>query len=94
MRIFNWLAKNGVRMMTGVKYEAITDKGLNIVTKEGEKQTIEADSIIPVIPLAPNTDLVKSLREKVSKVYSVGDCSQPGLIIDAIADSYRVAREI
>ena len=94
MRIFNWLAKNGVVMMTGVKYEQITDEGLDIVTKEGKKQTIEADSIIPVIPLAPNTELIKSIQGKVSEVYSVGDCSQPGLIIDAIADGYRVAQEI
>ncbi len=92
LRVTNWLASKGVRMLTGVKYEEITDKGLTITTKEGIRKTIEADSIIPVIPLAPNSKLAESLQGKVAEVYSIGDCAQPGLIMDAIADGYRVAR--
>ena len=94
VRMFGWLAENGVTMMTTVNYEGITDKGLAIITKEGKKQTIEADSIIPVMLLLPNNELVNSLKGKVPEVHCVGDCSQDGLIIDAIADGYRVARGI
>jgi len=94
VRMFNWLSKKGVIMMTGVKYERITDKGLIITTKEGKKQTIEADSILPVNPLAPNSELFKSLQGKIPEVYSIGDSSTAGLIIDAIADGYSIGREI
>lgn len=81
-------------MMTGVKYEEITDKGLTVTTREGNRETIKADSMIPVVPLAPNDELCKSLQGKVPEIYSVGDCAKNGLIIDAIADGYRVGREI
>jgi 2,4-dienoyl-CoA reductase (NADPH2) len=94
VRMFNWLSKKGVTMMTGVKYEGVTDKGLIITTKEGKKQTIEADSIMPVNPLTPNTKLFKSLQGRVPEVYSIGDSSAAGLILDAIADGYSIGRKI
>ena len=94
VRMFNWLSKKGVIMMTGVKYEGITDKGLSITTKEGKRQTIKADSILPVNPLAANTELFKSFQGRIPEVYSIGDSSAAGLIIDAIADGYSVGRKI
>jgi len=92
--LFMWFKKKGVTMMSGVKYVEITDKGLTIINKEGERQTIEADSIVPAMPLAPDTQLLKSLEEKVPEIYAIGDCRQPLLIVDAIADGWRVARVI
>jgi 2,4-dienoyl-CoA reductase (NADPH2) len=93
-RLFWWLFKRGVTMMTEVKYEEITDKGLTIITKEGKRQTIEADSIVPAIPLTPNTELLQSLEEKAPEIYPIGDCREPRLIIDAIADGSRIAHAI
>jgi 2,4-dienoyl-CoA reductase (NADPH2) len=89
-----WFHKRGVTMMTEVRYEGITDKGLTVVTKEGKRQTIEADSIVPAISLTPNTELLKGLEGKVPEIYAVGDCSEPRLIIDAIADASRIAHTI
>jgi 2,4-dienoyl-CoA reductase (NADPH2) len=94
VRLSRWLAKKGVPVMTGVKYEEITDKGLTITTKDGKKMTLEADSIIPAMPWEPNTDLFKSLQGKVPEVYAVGDCQEPRLIMDAIADGYWTARKV
>jgi len=94
VRLFRWLEKKGVPTMTDVKYEEITDKGLTITTKDGKRQTLEADSIIPVIPWAPNPELAKSLKGKASEVYQIGDSKQPGLILDAVGEGFRVAREL
>jgi pyruvate/2-oxoglutarate dehydrogenase complex dihydrolipoamide dehydrogenase (E3) component len=80
--------------MTQVKYVEITDKGLTIMTKEGKRETIEADSIIPAMPLAPNTGLVKSLGGKVKELYAIGDCNEPELVVGAIAEGSRVGRVI
>ena len=93
-RLLNWLAEKGVTMMTEVKYEEITDNGLTITTKEGKKQTIEADTIVTVMPLLPNTELLKSLEGRVREIYTIGDCKEPHLTVDAIADGSRVARAI
>jgi 2,4-dienoyl-CoA reductase (NADPH2) len=92
--LLNWLDEKGVTMMAGVKYEEITDKGLTITTKEGKKQTIEADTIVTALPLQPNTELLKSLKGSVPEVYAIGDCKEPNLTVDAIADGSRIARAI
>jgi NAD(P)H-nitrite reductase large subunit len=94
LRFFRWLDKKGVTTMTGVKYEEITDKGLTITTKDGKKLTLEADSIIPVVPSLPNSELAKSLKGKVGEVYTIGDGKEPRLIVDAIGEGFRVARDI
>ena len=93
--LFSWFQKKGVAMLTGVReYVEITDKGLAIITKEGEKLTIEADSIVLALPLAPNTGLLESLKGKVPEVYAIGDCKEPLLIADAISDGMEVARSL
>jgi 2,4-dienoyl-CoA reductase (NADPH2) len=89
-----WLDKKGVPTINGVKSLEITNKGLVITTKEGEKQTLQADSIVPTSPLAPNTELLKSLEGKAPEVYAIGDCQEPRMIVDAIADGWRIANEI
>jgi 2,4-dienoyl-CoA reductase (NADPH2) len=90
----DWFHKKGVTMITQVKDMEITDRGLVITTKEGDRQTIEADSIVPATPLAPNTGLLKGLEGKVPEIYAIGDCNEPRLIVDAIADGWNVARKI
>jgi len=94
MSLFEWLAKKGVIMMTEVKYEEITDKGLTILSKEGNSQTIEADTIVTALPLEPNTELFKMLEGKVPEIYAIGDCREPLLTLEAIADGSRIARAI
>jgi 2,4-dienoyl-CoA reductase (NADPH2) len=90
-----WFRKKGVTLISGVKeYVEITDKGLTIITSDGKKQTIEADSIVTALPLTPNNELLDSLKNKVHEVYAVGDCREPLLIADAIGTGLRTAREV
>jgi 2,4-dienoyl-CoA reductase (NADPH2) len=92
--LLNWLDKKGVTMLPGVTYAKITDKGLTITTKKGRKQTLEADTIVTAMPLQPNAELIKSLKGSVPEVYAIGDCKEPHLIVNAIADGSRIARTI
>jgi 2,4-dienoyl-CoA reductase (NADPH2) len=93
-QLFWWFHEKGVVMMPGVQPVAITEKGLTVLTKEGYKKTIEADSIVPAIPMKPDTTLFESLKGKVPEIYTIGDCNNPRLIADAIADGWRVANAI
>jgi 2,4-dienoyl-CoA reductase (NADPH2) len=93
-RVFYWLEQKGVPLFSGVKYEGITDKGLNITTKEGEKKLLEADAIIPALPMVPDTELAKRLEGTAPKIYQIGDCVDPALIVDAIAEGSRLGRAI
>ncbi len=93
--LFTWFREKGVVTISGVKeYLEITDKGLTIIDKDGGKQTIEADSIVPALPLKPDIEMMKSLEGKVNEVYAIGDCREPLLIVDAIADGSRTGRAI
>jgi 2,4-dienoyl-CoA reductase (NADPH2) len=91
--LFRWLKEKGVIMIPGVKYEEITAKGLIISTKKG-KQIIEADTIVPAVPLLANKGLSDALKAKIAEVYLIGDCNEPRVIIDAVADGYRIANSI
>jgi len=77
-----------------VKVEEITNEGLTLTTKEGNRLTLQADTILPVAPLMPNTDLLKSLQGKVTEISFIGDCREPRMIPDAIADGWKVANTI
>ena len=92
--LFAWFRKKGVTMMSGVKHMEIRDEVVTIIDKEGKGQMIAADSIVPALPLAPDTRLLKTLEGKVPEVYAIGDCREPRLIVDAIADGFRRARTI
>jgi 2,4-dienoyl-CoA reductase (NADPH2) len=92
--IINWLLEKGTSMLTGVKYERITDQGITISTKDGKQQTIVADTIVTALPMLPNVELEKSLKGIVPEVYSIGDCREPQLIVNAVADGSRIAHLI
>lgn len=93
--LFAWFERKGVAMIGGVKeYVEITDKGLTIVDKEGRRRTLEADTVVPALPLQPNTGLAEGIRGKVAEVYTIGDCKAPQLIVDAIGTGLLTAREV
>jgi 2,4-dienoyl-CoA reductase (NADPH2) len=82
-------------MISGVKeYIEITPAGLTIINREGQKVTLEADSIIPALPMTPDMELGKTLAGKVAEIYAVGDCKEPLLIADAIGTGSRIARGV
>jgi pyruvate/2-oxoglutarate dehydrogenase complex dihydrolipoamide dehydrogenase (E3) component len=91
-RLIPWFAQKGVRTLSGVKYEQITDKGLTLLTKEGKKETIEADTIIVTMPQKPNSSFYKVLEGKVQEVYMVGACNgaESGLIVNAFDEGRRI----
>jgi 2,4-dienoyl-CoA reductase (NADPH2) len=93
-QLFAWLKQKGATMFNKVQYERITDKGLDIITKEGERKTLEADTIIVALPFQPNADLWKSLQGKVPEIYAIGDCKEPHLMVQAIADGWEIGSTI
>jgi len=94
MRFFPWLDKKGIVRYTEAIYEEVTDKGLVITTKEGEKKTLEADTILVTLPYLPNNDIIKSLAGKAPEIYNIGSGAEPGLIVNAIADGARLGHKI
>ncbi|MFH0813720.1 MAG: FAD-dependent oxidoreductase [Pseudomonadota bacterium] len=68
-----WIQARNIPVYGGVKYEEITDKGVWIRTKEGERKLIEGDTVMIIEKDNKNDDLYKALEGKVPELYLVGD---------------------
>jgi 2,4-dienoyl-CoA reductase (NADPH2) len=90
LRLFPWFDRRGVVRYTGVRYEKITDDGLTVITRDGEKKTLKADTYIVAIPVLPDIQSVNRLSGLVKDTYAVGSCVDGGLIVDAIHSGARV----
>ena len=90
-RLLSWLAEKGCTLLSGVKYKAITDRGLILITNEGTIQTIDADTILPALELRPNTEFFESLKGQVPEIYLIGDAREGHLIMDAIHEGFKSA---
>jgi hypothetical protein len=92
--LLDWFERKRVRLVTNARDIAIASKGVSFAVGDGDRQTIPADTVIPTSPLAPDTKLADGLAGLVPAVHVVGDCGQPGMIVDAIAAGYEAARSI
>jgi pyruvate/2-oxoglutarate dehydrogenase complex dihydrolipoamide dehydrogenase (E3) component len=92
-RLLPWLSQKGANMLASVTYEKITDDGLVILTGEGTRLSLQADSIIVALPLDPAPD-PRPFAGVTADTYRTGDCREPGFMHDAIADGFRVAMTI
>ena len=81
-------------MLTKIKYNEVTLDGLVVTTKEGERKTIEADTIVLAAGATPDKKLYQELKGEVSETYLAGDCVEPRTIRGAIADGHRIGLEI
>ncbi len=88
-------AMKNVATMPEVKYEEITDKGVTVTTKDGQRVTIVADTIITASSAEVKTELLKAIAGKAQEVYLLGlDAKEPGSILNAVGNGYRVAKDI
>jgi thioredoxin reductase len=93
-RLLQDLRNHGVVMLTGVKFEEITQAGVSITNQEGRRLTIEADSIILTEVIQSNDELLLSLAGRVSQIYPVGDCARLSLIEGAIAGGMIIGTKV
>ena len=89
-----WLERKGTEILTEVRCETISDAGMTVTGKDRRSRTLEADTILVTLPLRPNHGLYEKLKSMAGNVHMIGDCRQPGLIIDAIADGFVTGRAV
>ena len=88
------MAYRKVIVLTGVKCQEFTDRGLLITNREGEETTIAADTVVIATGGRPNRALLEDVRSAVPAVYSVGDCVEPRGIAEAMADGHRIGLDL
>jgi len=87
------LCRLGVEMLTGVAYEEISDDGV-LITKDGRRHLIKADTVVLAAGSKPNNELYEELKSRNFTIHKVGDCVQPGKIVDAVSGGAAAARAL
>lgn len=88
------LAKEEVKIKTGVKVEEILEDGALVVDKGLNREKINSDTVVLALGMKSRTDLVKPLERLAPEVYTIGDCMNPGKLKDAIHQGFNIAVEI
>ncbi|MEE8352830.1 MAG: FAD-dependent oxidoreductase [Dehalococcoidales bacterium] len=89
------LEDKGVELLPGVReYREITGEGVVLVDAEGRERLLPAETIVLATGATANDLLARAIEGAVGEVYLVGDCAEPGRIVDAIHDGARVGRDI
>jgi 2,4-dienoyl-CoA reductase-like NADH-dependent reductase (Old Yellow Enzyme family)/thioredoxin reductase len=91
--IMELFGENDVAILTERKVIGITEKGVTVVNlKSGQEESVEADWVVIAVGSKPAGSLVEALENKVPELYSVGDCNQPRIIMEAIYEGSMVGR--
>ena len=85
------LRENGIRILTSTRVEKILEKGVEVVDSKGQKQVLDADTVVLAMGNKPNRELADELKEKVSRIFTVGDCLEPRRLIEAIYEATNAA---
>ena len=88
------LAEKGVKCLTNMKIEEITDESIIALDKEQKKQIIKTGTVVLALGFKPNNEFYKVLEGKVLELYAIGDCVKSRKIIDAVHEGFFVARQI
>ncbi len=93
-RVLHQLRERGVSFSAGVEVKEILEHAVAFVTKEGDRKTAEADSVILAIGTVPDRDLFEKAKALCPEAYLLGDCNEIGYIQGAMADGARMGRAI
>jgi thioredoxin reductase len=89
------LGKSGVEILTSVRVEEITERGITGMNEGGQKKNVgNYDTIVLALGSKPVNEIAEQIEGKVSKIYVIGDALDPRKAIDAIAEGAQVGREI
>jgi 2,4-dienoyl-CoA reductase-like NADH-dependent reductase (Old Yellow Enzyme family)/thioredoxin reductase len=80
------LKERKIKFYTGVKSEAITERGMEIIDAGSKRIFLEADDIILATGSVAENSLSKALEGKGLRLYEIGDSHKPARIYEAISE--------
>jgi NADPH-dependent 2,4-dienoyl-CoA reductase/sulfur reductase-like enzyme len=92
MYFLKGLKEAHVRMLTNSKIEACTEKGVEVVNKEWQRELILVDTVILALGAESQDSLLEDLKDVDVKTYAIGDCVEPRTIYEAVHEGAQVAR--
>ena len=88
------LPRWGVRTVTNMHIQEITDNGVCAIDNNWKRHTFECDTVITALGYVPNNALGEALEGIVPELYTIGDCVKPGNLLSAVHDAAYIARQI
>ncbi|MEJ2738616.1 MAG: FAD-dependent oxidoreductase [Dehalococcoidia bacterium] len=82
------LAQNNVNFVFDRVIQEFNDRGVLVIDKQGNRQTIEADTIILALGAKPENELVEHIKGEIDELYIVGDCVSPRKVGEAIHEGF------
>jgi len=79
-----------IEILTGRKAEKINAGEILLGNSAGRGERIKGDIIVLALGAVPAGDLKKSLQGKIKEIHTIGDARQPGRIIDAVYEGFRL----
>ncbi|MBW1642586.1 MAG: FAD-dependent oxidoreductase, partial [Deltaproteobacteria bacterium] len=87
------LNRHNIQMLTKAECLEIDEKGV-VVSEDGQKRTIEADTVVIAAGYLPRNTLFTQLKEKVGDIVQIGDANGPRTCLEAIYEGSVAGREI
>jgi len=92
IHLLKLLSDVGVEVLTEARVLEVTGKGIVFADKAGRQEILPADTVVLAVGLKPADELTAKLKGRVQEIYSIGDCSAPRKVIDAMREAFRVAQ--
>ena len=83
-----------VKIRTGVAAKEISDAGVTVEDKDGNRETIPADTVVMAVGMRSLDAKVEELRAASEEFYVIGDAKRPRKLLQAISDGLFAARDI
>lgn len=83
-----------VRLLPNTKLCEVTDDGISVITKDKKIEHMKCDSIVLATGFKANNGLYNEMAGKGGEIYSIGDCSQPRKIHDAVWEGWNIGMNI
>ena len=87
MALLPMLFEAGV-VIENMTIKEFTVEGLIAIDLEGKEHTLKADTIVLALGAEPMNKLGEALKDNVSELYVVGDCTSPRNIWAAIHEGF------
>jgi len=87
------LKRHNIQLMTKAQCLEINEKGI-VVSEDGQKRTIEADTVVIAAGYVPRSELFAQLKEKDVNIIQIGDANGPRTCLEAIYEGSVAGRQI
>ncbi|MFP3975467.1 MAG: FAD-dependent oxidoreductase [Dehalococcoidia bacterium] len=91
--VMGLMKEEGVTLNLGLRIGEITEEDVLVSDGQGNKTAIPADTVVLCLGSRPNGSFADSIQQKdlAPEVYVVGDCVDPGRVVDAVHSAFDVA---